>query len=51
MPTIMLSDTALSLLRLNITGPYVAATAENREASPLKVATRILGAHNLISSR
>ncbi len=27
MPTIMLSDTALSLLRLNITGPYVAVTA------------------------
>ena len=32
MPTIMLSDTALSLLRLNITGPHVAVTAENREA-------------------
>ena len=32
MPTIMVSDTALSLLRLNITGPHVAVTAENREA-------------------
>ena len=32
MQTIMLSDAALLLLRLNITGPQLPVTADNREA-------------------
>ena len=32
MPTIRLSDAALALLRLNLTGPHVAVTIDNREA-------------------
>ncbi len=32
MPTMMLSDAALALLRLNLTGPQVPVTPDNHEA-------------------